>query len=476
MFSDLLHVEQSLPICCTLAAIGGILEVGATAVTAVPAVRQTEGVPLSLWVQLSALAGNLALQALGSLLSHLVAPWYGPVSMVVPFFYSSTLLSNMLIFGVLLGTEFFTKTTRVGSYVIVVAVILLPLVGPGIQQDQDLMYLFHQWYTIAWFGFLLLAMMTTCTLLLWKGGIQRYKEVGKFAILLIARASAISVNLTVSKAFVLSPSKLMLAWFVALKLISGCIYTYAIVVQATAVDQARFVPLNTICIILVNALTGILIWQDGNVVQSWYGYACVFVLLGLGCDLLLTGVPLLNPDNPLFGTNRRASLILHPHHEANLRGSMALSLVSSQLGSTSISHDERRRRKMSASTPPGQHHEGYQSINSTSTPNHESHSRHSGHNVVTHDPLGDDLMEELGLSSLSFAPQNSFEESVTPSTSRPNSSRISETTAESHDRTHSSDIAHESGHHVTRREAWRQVLLSSIVVLRMDSRERLSTV
>jgi hypothetical protein len=307
-----LHVEQSLPICCSLAAIGGILEVGATAVTAVPAVREREGIEMKWWNQRLAIAGNVGLQAIGSLISHLVATWYGPVSLVVPFFYSATLLSNMLIFG-LLG-EHFTKNMRVGTHVIMVAVILLPVVGPDIQEDQDIGILMRHWYSIVWFVMLLVACAIAGVMLVLD--ISKYKMSTRVLILLIARASSISVNLTVSRAFILGPSQLVLIVFIIIKIISGAIYTYAIVVQSFNVEQARFVPLNATTIIIVNALTGIIIWEDWKVVNSWYGYVSVFVLLGLGCDLLLS-VPMLNAENPEFGAKKQASIILRQK-----RGSM----------------------------------------------------------------------------------------------------------------------------------------------------------
>jgi hypothetical protein len=257
-------------------------------------------------VQWLAIAGNVALQSVGSLISHLIATWFGPVSIVVPFFYSATLLSNMLIFG-LLG-EKFTKNMRVGTHVIVVAAILLPLVGPNIQEDQDIGILLHHWYAILWFMILLIACAVTGTLLAFD--INKYNMNARTTILLIARAASISVNLTVSRAFILGPSQVVLVSFIVIKILSGAIYTYAIVVQSFAVEQARFVPLNATTIIIVNALTGVIIWEDWRVVESWYGYICVFVLLGLGCDLLLS-VPLLNAENPEFGANQRASLIIN---------------------------------------------------------------------------------------------------------------------------------------------------------------------
>jgi hypothetical protein len=300
-----LAIEQSLPICCSLAVLGGILEVAATAVTAVPSVREKEGIVMKWWVQGLAIAGNVALQAAGSLLSHLVATWYGPVSLVVPFFYSATLLSNMMIFG-LLG-EHFTKNMRVGTHVIVVAVILLPIVGPDIQEGQDITALMRHSYSIAWFVFLLVAGAVTGVLLV--SDISKYEMRYRVAILLVARAASISVNLTVSRAFILGLPDALLVTFVIIKLVSGATYTYAIVVQSFTVEQASFVPLNATTIIIVNALTGIVIWEDWRVMSSWYGYICIFFLLGLGCDMLLS-VPLLNAENPEFGATKRASLII----------------------------------------------------------------------------------------------------------------------------------------------------------------------
>jgi hypothetical protein len=74
------------------------------------------------------------------------------------------------------------------------------------------------------------------------------------------------------------------------------------------VEQSKFVPLNATLIILVNAVTGIIIWEDWRVVQSWIGTVVSFALLGIGCDLLLT-VPLLNSENAEFGVSKRVSMV-----------------------------------------------------------------------------------------------------------------------------------------------------------------------
>eukprot|EP00980_Cylindrotheca_fusiformis_P008103 scaffold1727_cov133-Cylindrotheca_fusiformis.AAC.6 len=337
---DHLHVEQSLPICIALASIGGILEVAATAVTAIPTVREKQGIPVSTFWRWMAVATNVALQTISGFFSALFATWYGPVSIVVPFFYSSTLLSNMVIFGLFLGEEF-NKPMQVGTHVIVLAVILLPVVGPTVSPEQQFDVLIKHWYSILWLFILLVVTLVTGGILILQASpdntttakgtnnknvfMTNYSPQRRRDILLLCRAASISIDLTVSRSLVLGPpNSFILASLIATKLISGNLYTYAIVVQSYAVEQAQFVPLNATMVIAVNAITGILIWEDEP--QSWYGYICVFWLLGIGCDLLLS-VPLLHAENPEFGTNMNASMLLqstrkdddimgqHHHHQ-----------------------------------------------------------------------------------------------------------------------------------------------------------------
>lgn len=306
-----MDIPQSLPICCSLAALGGALETAATAVTAIPAVRAKEGIELSTWKYYMTILGNLVLQGLGSGVGHLVATWFGPVSLVVPFFFSATLLSNMSIVGML--REPFTKNMRVGTLVIVLSVVLLPSVGPTPQEDQNIRQLvWNHWYAQIWLLGLMAASAITGLLLVLD--IRRYSSATtRVIILLVCRASSLAVNLTVSRSFILSPTGPELLGLVIIKLVSGSIYTSAIVVQSLAhIEQSRFVPVNATLIILVNAMTGILVWEDWRVVQSWLGYGCVFCLLGLGCDLLLSlpTTTILNSENPNFGVSKRASVLL----------------------------------------------------------------------------------------------------------------------------------------------------------------------
>lgn len=295
------HFAQSLLLCYGLSAIGGILEVGSIAVLAVPDAREKEGMITPTWLSIVTLAANVIMQLIGSLSSNLVATWFGPVSVVAPIYFSATLVANLIIFGFILGLEFFDRIMIVGTYVIAIGTVMLQVVGPGIQDGQDIGELLGHSYALSWFIFLLLSMVVSTILMV--TSIKSYGEYKRIAILLIARSSSYTLNLTVSRAFLLNPDNFVLVAFIVIKVVSGAIYTYAIVVQSTAVKQAKFVPLNATTIILLNAITGVIIWEDWRVISSWVGYVCVFLLLALGCDLLLSA-HLLTNDNAELGRAR----------------------------------------------------------------------------------------------------------------------------------------------------------------------------
>jgi len=295
-----IQVEQSVPICLVLSAAGGAIEVLATAVLAYQDAQEKEGIKWRRKARYAALVVNIFLQVTSSIVGNLFATWFGPVSLVGPVFLSSQLLANMVVFGIILGLEMFTKDMRIGTYIVVIAVILLPMVGPAAQEGQDVAALLETWYSLVWICILLVGMILS-SILLAVLNMSNLPEWQAIAIILSARATAFTVNLTVSKVMIMKVDLVVLVVSIVLKILSGGIITYALVVQSTAVTQAKFVPLNASALIIVNALTGMIIWQDWLVVGNWIGYVCVFVQLVLGNYLLLGDVELLSPDNTQYG-------------------------------------------------------------------------------------------------------------------------------------------------------------------------------
>lgn len=228
-----------------------------------------------------------------------------------PIFFAAQLLANLFVFWIVLGLEAFSKEMQVGTYVIVVAVVLLIINGPQGQDYGDTTFqeLISEFYALIWAWILTISMVVTGFILL-AVDLHERKVWFRFTVLLVARASAFSLNLTSGKAMVLPIDRFWLIVNICIKIISGIVYTRAIVVQSTAVEQKTFVPLNAATIVFINALTGIAIWEDYNVIQSWLGYVCVFLLLALGCSLLLGDLGLLQETSPETFRGARPSMFI----------------------------------------------------------------------------------------------------------------------------------------------------------------------
>ena len=265
-----------------------------------------------------ALAVNVLLQIVASISGNLVATWFGPVAIVGPIFFAAQLLANLLIFWIVLGLESFSKEMQIGTYVIVVSVILLIVNGPGPQDYGNTTFqeLINRPHALIWFWMLLISMTVSGIFVLFTD-LHKRKEWFRFFILLVARSSGFALNLTTGKGLALETDRFWLIVNIAIKILSGIVYTKAIVVQSTAVAQKVFVPLNAALIIFVNAMTGIFIWEDYNVMQSWTGYVCVFLLLVLGCSLLLGDVGLLQETAPETFLAAKPGLLLGRHELLN---------------------------------------------------------------------------------------------------------------------------------------------------------------
>lgn len=276
------------------------------------------------------MAINIILQILASLAGNLFATWYGPVAIVGPIFFAAQLLANLIVFWMVLGLESFSREMRTGTYVVVVAVVLLIVNGPGTQDYGDTTFseLVTEIYSLVWTSILIISMLITGFVLLVIDLHQR-KLWFRYVVLLIARASAFSLNLSSGKAFILPTNQFWLAMNIGIKVVSGIIYTRAIVVQSTAVMQKVFVPMNAATIVFINAITGIIIWEDWRVVNSWIGYSCVFLLLALGCSLLLgdLGLGLLQETNPETFLAARPSMLVKSQRTKLLQNIKTLGAV-----------------------------------------------------------------------------------------------------------------------------------------------------
>ena len=58
------------------------------------------------------------------------------------------------------------------------------------------------------------------------------------------------------------------------------------VTSATACDQALFTPSSSVALIVVNLITGIVVWEDWKVLDTPIGYGCAIALMCCGVSLL----------------------------------------------------------------------------------------------------------------------------------------------------------------------------------------------
>ena len=301
----MVQVTQNLGLCLLLSAIGGVLEVLATAALAYPDAKEGEWSKNPWRIRVCTFI-NLVFQILASVVGNLLAPWYGPVSIVGPTFLSSQLVANMIIYGHVLGLESFTKDMRIGTCVIVTAAILLPVVGPTVVPQEALpsWELLTTWYAHAWNALLLVGMFGSgiiLTIRAFSGYCPLTSIRTRYSVLLVARATSFVLNLSFAKVLALQPPLNWLIVSIVIKVLSGMIMTGSIVVQSTTVAQNTFVPLNATFLILVNAMNGLLVWEDWKVLQSPLGYATVAVQLVVGNYLLLGEVDWFGPQHPKYG-------------------------------------------------------------------------------------------------------------------------------------------------------------------------------
>lgn len=187
-------VKQSFPLCITFSVLTGLFLVLATVVVAYPD-RQAKitGKEWSKRSKALALAANFTFFCLGGA-TAVLASWFGPVSILLPAMMGAQLVFNMMIYCLLLGLEQLNKDILIGTLIIVASVVLLPIVGPGLQDDQDALELLQTPGAMAWNSILIASMVGSTLYLFWlhykdKLPTPSHHDWGVFAALLIAQTT-----------------------------------------------------------------------------------------------------------------------------------------------------------------------------------------------------------------------------------------------------------------------------------------------
>jgi hypothetical protein len=282
-------IEQNIFFASSLAAFGGFLQVIAILALVHPEITENKNKNASS-ADSSRNGQSLVFNKSVQLFTFIIntwSTWYGPISTVVPIRLSAQLLSNWVIFGTL-GIADFSDDIKMATVLVVSATTLLVMStdSTAVAQGQDAFDLLHApfchqlWIVIlslcvAFTGFICLRFFIAKT----ESGVV--KNVFKFEILLVARVSSSVLWTSLSKLLVSTSGyvyAIVLVAYFACAILTGIVAF----LQATEVDQSLFVFRSSSGIVILNAFTGFLLWQDWRIMQSSTLYCIVVVQIVVG--------------------------------------------------------------------------------------------------------------------------------------------------------------------------------------------------
>lgn len=252
------------------------------------------GIPWSKTSQFLAYTLNIILQVISNGFGVL-ASWYGPVTLVLPYRLAAQIAINLIVFEWIMKLEESTLGKTVGTIMIVIATMTLPTVGPEEQDDLNMVIEIEDVLSLIWTAFLILGMLVSLAWLLLRQfrlrkpppTIERHSPLlskrNTFIILLVVQVTSNVLDPTSSKIMLdIAGNKKLLTGDIVFYTLITIASIYAVFVQSTSVNQSIFVPAMGAATVILNNLTGIIIWNDYRTVKSWSGYFLVLVMLLFG--------------------------------------------------------------------------------------------------------------------------------------------------------------------------------------------------
>jgi len=223
---------------------------------------------------------NILIMLVGTA-TFLLATRNGPVSVAMPIVTASSLLANMLVQTVL-GIQRYNKPMRVGTWVLTFAVICLIDVGPSDQVYADPLGLLMTpaGIAVSVAQLVLLGLGAIGVKMMKNSSPQSSPKIFAYGMVV---ATATAMGASVGKVMQLPglPSGAFYS-FIGVYLISGIISFGVAAIAATECDASVYLPVRSCLQLLVNAATGMFVWQDWRVLTDWIAYAAVYLLITLG--------------------------------------------------------------------------------------------------------------------------------------------------------------------------------------------------
>jgi len=220
------------------------------------------------------------LMSMSGIALFVLATGYGPVSLATPLTAGSGLIVNMAL-QIKLGLSHYTKSMRVGTLVLAIAVTAIVDVGPQEQKDQDALKLLGEPL-----GFM--CMLSVASLIV--GGMALAKALDQkpmTSLMKILGYSMLVASSTVLGASLGKLAQMQLPLFsrvvvILLYILMGLFSLLGNSFAAKKTDMSLYMPMYYCLQLLLNCFIGLCVWQDYKVIVSPTGYACVYLLVVLG--------------------------------------------------------------------------------------------------------------------------------------------------------------------------------------------------
>jgi hypothetical protein len=250
-----MEVQQNLPLCLLFSVLAGLSSNASKAVVLLQHKRKNEGRASFKYGRQIAVVSGMLFQVLNNVFM-VFASWLGPVSIYWPTNVSTQLLSNALFVGVILQTEKIGKNMQVAVIVLAISVIYLPIVGPGIQEDQDLYDLtVGNPFGLAWLFFLALVHFG-CAIVMYTADLKGRHPFGQSVLLGVGVTSAVFGG-TVSKAASLVNGLHRILLLCLFGLISSNGLVEALLEATTVASMAKYIPIFTFLSLVLSAINGV---------------------------------------------------------------------------------------------------------------------------------------------------------------------------------------------------------------------------
>eukprot|EP00933_Yihiella_yeosuensis_P007118 TRINITY_DN112027_c0_g1_i1.p1 TRINITY_DN112027_c0_g1~~TRINITY_DN112027_c0_g1_i1.p1 ORF type:complete len:452 (+),score=65.64 TRINITY_DN112027_c0_g1_i1:143-1357(+) len=215
----------------------------------------------------------------GSIVFFVLSTGYGPVSIAMPILSATTLLANMAV-QISLGIEHYTKSMKVGTWVLVFSIMCLVDVGPRDQKFDDPLSLLM---TIPGATSMLLQLILMglgiIGIFWWKNESQ--SSLPKILAYAFTVATSTTLGASIGKLMQMQLEFNARLLCIAVYLSLGVVSFAAAAIAASETDGSTYLPVRSCVQLLLNALTGLCVWEDWKTINGWTAYTAVYILIVL---------------------------------------------------------------------------------------------------------------------------------------------------------------------------------------------------